>query len=126
MIITHQTFVQVFQNATYHDPENFHLPDSYRPQRFLPQDHPMYDARFANDNMACFHPFSAGPRDCIGKNLAYAEMRLIAARILLRFDVELAPGASEDWLEQQRVFVVWKKDPLMLNLTERTGLELKG
>lgn len=120
------TVVQIFQIATYHNPDNFHEADSYRPQRFLPKTHPMYDSKFANDNMACFHPFSTGPRDCIGKNLAYAEMRLIAARILLRFNVELAPGAPEDWLEQQRVFVIWDKSPLMFNLTERTGLELKG
>lgn len=43
-------------------------------------------------------------------SLAYAEMRLILARILYRFEVELAPEAG-DWFNQ-KVFVVWDKPAL--------------
>lgn len=87
----------------------------------------MYDPRVkAHDNLAVFKPFSAGPRDCIGKNLAYAEMRLVAARVLLRFDLELDLSTKETWLEDQRIQNVWIKDPLFIHLKERTDLELKG
>lgn len=86
----------------------------------------MYDPRFkAHDNLAVFKPFSAGPRDCVGKNLAYAEMRLVAARVLLRFDIELHESTSDSWLDDQHIFIVWDKAPLMLKLKERTDLEVK-
>jgi cytochrome P450 len=39
-----------------------------------------------------FAPFSMGPFGCIGKNLAYMQIRTLTARILLKFDVGFAPG----------------------------------
>ncbi|KAK5170690.1 uncharacterized protein LTR77_005280 [Saxophila tyrrhenica] len=39
-----------------------------------------------------FAPFSLGSEGCIGKNLAYMEMRTLTAQLLLNFDVSLAPG----------------------------------
>jgi hypothetical protein len=47
-------------------------------------------------------------------SLAYAEMRLILARILFNFDIELA-DPSDEWLNQ-RVFAIWEKPPLMVLL----------
>jgi hypothetical protein len=45
-----------------------------------------------------FHPFSLGPMGCIGKNLAYMEVRLLTALIVRRFDVRLAPGETGETL----------------------------
>jgi cytochrome P450 len=39
-----------------------------------------------------FAPFSMGPFGCIGKGLAYMQLRTLTARILLEFDVKFAPG----------------------------------
>ena len=39
-----------------------------------------------------FAPFSMGPFGCIGKNLAYMELRTLTVRILLEFDVGFASG----------------------------------
>ena len=33
-----------------------------------------------------------GPFGCIGKNLAYMQIRTLTARILLEFDIQFAPG----------------------------------
>lgn len=63
-------------------------------------------------------PFSHGARDCIGKNLAYAEMRVIATRLLYRFDYVLDKG-MEGWHDGLRVFFLWEKAPFMLKLTQR-------
>ncbi|OJJ07867.1 hypothetical protein ASPVEDRAFT_47061 [Aspergillus versicolor CBS 583.65] len=39
-----------------------------------------------------FSPFSMGPYGCIGKNLAYMQIRLLTAYLITKFDVRLAPG----------------------------------
>lgn len=114
------TQVSVYQWATFRNPSNFHDPDAFRPQRWLPASHPLYESRFAHDNKASFKPFSYGVRDCIGKNLAVAEMRLVLARILWRFDFDLMPG-QDDWHDKQKTFIVWEKGPLKIKLRARQG-----
>ncbi|KAI0181176.1 cytochrome P450 monooxygenase-like protein [Hypoxylon sp. FL1284] len=41
-----------------------------------------------------FHPFAAGPGNCVGKNLAITEMMITVARTLHRLDVRRAPGST--------------------------------
>ncbi|RSL97567.1 hypothetical protein CDV31_012980 [Fusarium ambrosium] len=114
------TVVTVYQWATTHSPLNFTDPELFKPQRFLPASHPLYDKRYQNDNKAASKPFSAGPRDCIGKNLAYAEMRLVMSRLLWKYDLEAVQG-QEDWVFAQRVYVIYDKGPFMVNLKARAG-----
>jgi cytochrome P450 len=83
----------------------------------LPKDHPLYDASFAKDNRKSFFPFSNGPANCLGKNLAYAELRLILSRLLLRFDVKPQPG-FETWRDGMKAFSLWDKPPIMTKLVE--------
>ena len=45
-----------------------------------------------------FAPFSTGPYGCIGKNLAYMEIRLLTAQLVRKFDVTLAPGETGERL----------------------------
>lgn len=44
---------------------------------------------------AAFCPFSVGPRGCIGKGLAYAEMTITLARLLWLYDVRRAVGVAD-------------------------------
>ncbi|KUJ13551.1 cytochrome P450 [Mollisia scopiformis] len=92
----------------YKDPVSFH------PERFLG------DERFEDDDREALQPFHVGPRNCLGKNLAYTEMRLILARVIWNFDMELSEG-GEGWLEGQRPFNLWDKGPLMVRLMVRKG-----
>ncbi|KXJ95918.1 cytochrome P450 [Microdochium bolleyi] len=134
------TTVAVWQWVTNHDSKHWHDPYSFHPERFLRReesdtdddDNDNDDATgqasnpFANDNLDALVPFSTGPRNCIGKSLAYAEMRLIMARLLYTFDMSLAPcaddgsgGAQKDpttWLSTQKAFFNWEKPPLMVKL----------
>lgn len=43
-----------------------------------------------------FCPFSIGPRGCIGKSMAFMEMRLTLARLFFLFDMSLADRQGED------------------------------
>ncbi|KAK8069896.1 hypothetical protein PG994_006512 [Apiospora phragmitis] len=112
------TIVAITNWATHHNPRNFRDPETFAPARWLPAAHPLYDPRYASDDHTGFRPFSYGPRDCIGKNLANAEMRLILARLLWNLDLALFEG-QEDWVARQRVFDVYEKGPLMVQLRRR-------
>lgn len=39
-----------------------------------------------------FVPFHAGPRICLGQNLAYTTAQLTLTRLLQRYDIKAAPG----------------------------------
>ncbi|KAK4113198.1 cytochrome P450 [Canariomyces notabilis] len=49
--------------------------------------------------------FSKGRTDCIGKNLAYAEMHLVLANLFSRYQLELTPGSDEAMVWLDRVIV---------------------
>ncbi|KAJ6002943.1 hypothetical protein N7451_005490 [Penicillium sp. IBT 35674x] len=125
------TTVSVSHMATYYSEENFKDAKHFIPERHLD------DHRFASDNKNALQPFSFGPRNCIGRkygplcvlavaktlltffffSLAYVEMRLILARMIINFEMELAePGF--DWINQ-KVYKLWEKPPLMLKLIPR-------
>lgn len=48
-------------------------------------------------------------------SLAYAEMRMILARVIYNFDLEIAEE-SRGWMEKQRIFLFWEKGPLHVHL----------
>ncbi|KAH8788468.1 cytochrome P450 [Diaporthe sp. PMI_573] len=103
------TTVAIHQYAIHHNETYFKDPFNFHPERFLG------DARFSSDNRDAFQPFHTGPRNCIGRNLAYVEMRLILARVIWHFDLELAQE-SHGWAEKQKIFILWDKSPLMVHL----------
>lgn len=59
-----------------HSAENFFRPNDFLPERYL-ADPPK---EFKNDKRKSYRPFSFGPRNCIGKNLALLEVRLIISK----------------------------------------------
>lgn len=107
------TIVDIWHWAMYHSPDNFTLTESFIPERWLG------DSRFANDKKAAFQPFSTGGRDCIGKNLAYAEMRLILARLVWNYDILPADENVKDWIHTQQMWTLWEKPPLNIYLKSR-------
>lgn len=113
-----QTRLMVSQYLTFRNPDHFVDPDAFHPERWLQSAHPSYNTRYSHDNRAAFRPFSVGTRDCIGKNLAYSQMRVFVARLTMRFDWELLSG-QEDWLRSQRVASGWMKQPLHINFRHR-------
>ncbi|KMZ72076.1 hypothetical protein ZOSMA_16G00400 [Zostera marina] len=57
----------------------------FRPERWLEQDG-------MPNNPFAFVAFNAGPRVCLGKNLAYLQMKSIVSAILLRYRLQVTPG----------------------------------
>lgn len=116
------TVVSVSCLAAFTSADNFASPLSFRPERWLATpivDGGLCSADFGADKHDAFHPFSYGSRACLGVNLAWAEMAMITARLLGEFDVSLpADGVLQDW-ESQKIFWVWEKQPLVLQLARR-------
>ncbi|KAH7306093.1 cytochrome P450 [Rhexocercosporidium sp. MPI-PUGE-AT-0058] len=104
------TTVIVSTYATNRSATNWTDAEKFIPERWLD------DPRFETDNKSCFYPFSLGPRNCIGRNLAYAEMRLILARVLWNFDLEL-DEESRSWTDNMKMFMLWEKPKLFVKLT---------
>ncbi|KAF4239482.1 hypothetical protein CNMCM8980_001670 [Aspergillus fumigatiaffinis] len=104
--------VAVNQYAAFHSADNFAEPLRFIPERWLG------DSRFVNDQKHVFQPFTIGPRACLGKNLAYAEIRLVIARIVWRFSLEIMPD-SQNWHVDQRAWLGWKKPKLNMKFIPR-------
>ena len=107
------TKIGIPQYAANRSSRNFTNPEKYAPERFLG------DGIYTNDKRSVIQPFSVGPRNCIGQNLAWAEIRTILARLVWHFDFEIL-DASRNW-EKQKVFVLWEKPSLMVKLKVRQG-----
>ncbi|KAI1503706.1 cytochrome P450 [Biscogniauxia marginata] len=112
-VVPKGSVVSIYIYPSHMSEHNFTDPEGFHPERFLG------DPRFASDHLDAVRPFSVGPYDCIGRNLAYAEMRLILARILFNFDLRLVDG-SKDWLNDQKAYGVWLKPDLHVHLTPVT------
>ncbi|KAK8064343.1 hypothetical protein PG994_006981 [Apiospora phragmitis] len=52
------------------------------------------DGRVPSRIKANFHPFSTGPGSCVGRPIAMAEIMIVVARTLYRFDLRRAPGST--------------------------------
>ncbi|KAI1102933.1 cytochrome P450 [Jackrogersella minutella] len=115
--IPEKTVVGVHHMSAYHSELNFHKAREFHPERWLPEATSDPKSPFYNDRRDVHRPFSFGPRDCIGRNLAYHEMRLIMARVLYNFDLSLDPQCNA-WHEQ-KIFGLWEKPPLEVFIKQR-------
>jgi cytochrome P450 len=112
-----QTKVGVHQLSAFHSERNFYRAKEFIPERWLPESTNDPSSPFYNDRREVHKPFSFGPRDCIGRNLAYHEMRLIMARLLWNFDLAL-DEQSKNWHEQ-KILALWERPPLMVFVKRR-------
>ncbi|KAK6813703.1 hypothetical protein RU639_010291 [Aspergillus parasiticus] len=93
------------------DPSGFHAAASFIPERWLPDSSINPDSPFYHDDRRAVQPFSMGPRSCLGQHVAWAEMRLILAKLLASFDFEAVDGKRLQW-EELRTFLLVEKQPL--------------
>ncbi|KAJ6118910.1 hypothetical protein N7471_013530 [Penicillium samsonianum] len=109
------TSVTVHLFAAFRSPLNFRRPDEFLPERWI-RDCPL---EFRSDNRSVFQPFSIGPRNCLGKNLAWAEMRMILANLLWHYNLEELLPDSTNWIEEQKIYMLWEKQDLNIRISKR-------
>ncbi|KAF4626368.1 hypothetical protein G7Y89_g11791 [Cudoniella acicularis] len=115
------TSVSFQSRALFRNPEYFHKSTSFLPERYLPEARKP-DSPFYNDKLDIVLPFGLGLRGCLGKDLAWAEMRLAIARLVWRFDVEFV-GTPVKW-EELKTFLLVEKKPVMIRIRERKDFTL--
>ncbi|KND86483.1 Isotrichodermin C-15 hydroxylase [Tolypocladium ophioglossoides CBS 100239] len=115
-LIPEGTSVAVDPWSASHNQTNFRDCDDFVPERWLEDKENCY----AGDQRKATQPFSVGPQGCIGKNLAYMEMRLILSHLIWHFDISSTDGAWQwdptDQMKNLRVFIVWEKPALNVML----------
>lgn len=79
--------------SIHHNEEYFPKSFKYVPERWLKDQTTTEDYQKAQ---AAFCPFSIGPRSCMAKNLAWAELTLTIARVLFLYDIRLPPNHCQD------------------------------
>jgi cytochrome P450 len=115
--------------SIHHNPDYYPDPFNFKPERWLVAE----DGVTADDlalAQSAFNPFSLGPRGCIGRGLALAEMQLLMATILFRFDfkkqgnegegkIGAELGRDKPWEYQLRDHVTSAKEGPIIQFRER-------
>jgi cytochrome P450 len=104
--------VVLSQWAANRSRRNFRDADEFVPERWVGGSD---GSRYEGDERETFQPFGMGTRNCIGKSLALMEARMILARLVWGFDIEMAEGC-ERWAEQ-KTFILYEKGELRARLT---------
>ncbi|PSR87115.1 cytochrome P40 monooxygenase [Coniella lustricola] len=101
------------------DPRWWKDPESFIPERWLQDKDDKTGknvGRFAEEDKRASQPFSLGPRACLGINLAYVEMRIMLAKLVFAYDLELESTEIADWNRACKMYGLWKKPPCMVKL----------
>ncbi|KAL5514555.1 hypothetical protein ACEPAG_1871 [Sanghuangporus baumii] len=109
------TAVYVPPYVLHRDPRYFSpFPDSFVPERWID------DNNKFTTNTSAFIPFSTGPANCVGKNLALLEMRMVVAAIIQKFDIKFAAGYDpRTWDEELQEFMAMRVGRLPVALNPR-------
>jgi cytochrome P450 len=95
-VVPEGTVVGVPIYTIHHNPVYFPEPYQYRPERWLDDDKEQIEKA-----QSAFNPFSIGARGCIGKSVAYMELRLAIAKLVWEFEIKhkVTEGKAELWDE---------------------------
>jgi cytochrome P450 len=105
--------------SIHHSAEYYDQPFRFNPSRwYRPAE---TKSTHSESSRLPYMPFSVGPRSCIGKPLAIANIMLTFARLFLLFDLRRA-DSDEDWLNQglepteyplKDHLTAWKEGPVL-------------
>ncbi|KAL2262294.1 hypothetical protein VTK26DRAFT_1846 [Humicola hyalothermophila] len=107
------TGLDIWSIAMHYYSRNFENPHDFIPERWLDGAEGRCPEK---GRQGASQPFSVGPRNCIGRNLAYVEMRIILARLVWNYDLALADEASQRWMDC-KTYILWLRGDLNVRLT---------
>jgi hypothetical protein len=112
--------------SLHRDPRNFSpSPDTFWPERWLkPEERAALPSGLDKfpivHNTKAFVPFSFGPMHCVGKQLAYQELRMVICAMMHRLNFCFAPGYDpESWERDLKDYFVAMKGSLQVILSPR-------
>lgn len=114
--------------SLHRDPRNFSpFPDTFLPERWLPADKQIkLEPAIFKDQSKVVHnsdawiPFSTGPRNCVGKNLAWMEMRMLVCLVMQKYEMRFEEGyVPKQWKDDMQDYFVMMKGRLPVVLTPR-------
>ncbi|KAL4363885.1 hypothetical protein GQ457_04G009820 [Hibiscus cannabinus] len=79
----------------------------FKPERWIK------DGKFVSADQFKYAVFNAGARLCLGKNFAYAQMKMVAASVLLRYSIKVVEGHS---VVPKLTTTLYMKNGLMVTL----------
>ncbi|KAJ7709643.1 cytochrome P450 [Mycena rosella] len=113
VFIPEETQVYLPPYSHHRDPRYF----SPSPEKFMPER--WTDPALA-PNATAFIPFSYGPSNCVGRNLAKQEISMVACLLLSRLELRFAPGFdAAAWPQQLYDHFITTKGPLMVSVKKR-------
>lgn len=87
--------------SIHHDSRNFSHPDTFWPDRWLIADGKQVHSEKITHNPGAFMPFSTGPLNCVGKNLAMLEMRTLICHTMQKLDLRFQDGWDpQQWIDE--------------------------
>ncbi|KAJ7167773.1 cytochrome P450 [Mycena filopes] len=116
-VISEGTAIVIPPYTLHRDPRYFSpSPEKFMPERWLAaKDDPNFII-----NEDAYIPFSSGPANCVGKNFALLEMRMVLAYLLQAFEMRLADGYDKEEYEAElEDYFVLHKGRLPVVLTSR-------
>lgn len=109
-----ETVISIPTSILQRDPRNFSPnPNEFRPERWIsPEKEEIFEKN-------AFLPFGYGPSGCVGKNLAYMEMRLFLAQFVMQFDIKLESGFDKNAFLNgiKDTFTMTRQKPLNVQIT---------
>ncbi|RAQ98777.1 benzoate 4-monooxygenase cytochrome p450 [Stemphylium lycopersici] len=90
--------------------QNFLNPWKFDPERWLGEN--------GDDTLGASQPFSLGTRSCLGKSLAWLELRTILAKLYFRYDLKLL-DPQLDWHSQSEMHTLWQKPEMRVSIVSR-------
>lgn len=99
---------------------HWHKADAFLPERWLPSSRTSASP-FAHDDHAASQPFSHGLMRCMGQYIAWLELRVVLALLILTLDLSVPapfrqrPDSFPKW-ECQLVRPMWEKQPAPVQL----------
>lgn len=76
----------------HHNKDLYNEPFRFNPSRWIIDENDTSSAEKVARAESGYMPFSAGPRGCVGKNLAYLELNIVLAKVLYCFEVRQDPS----------------------------------